>query len=782
MAMQNKKSFIVLLIKCLPLLTLLGLALPAKGGPATVSVKDAQTRLPIPFALVSNGGRVTLTDAMGLLASQGNSLSISAFGYQSQEVTLNGEDSLHVYLQPIAHRESTTDDIHAREVAMTLGAKHTPPPPHRAVAHSRAVGYKRIKKTKWQGYTLESLPSPLNDWYYVYSSELITKRNNSSNSPQLDEIIAYRQDGYPWYSQFALQVRQFSAELWNNPIVVSKMPFVSPFHHAQSQLYTYTIVDTLRDGQGQTLLRIAFAPRKANRDKLLEGEFIVNANDYRPLYIIMRPSLQDKASARFTIWQRYAMTELGHWQPVEQAMYANVGLSALKTRLFVITEYSNFTREGTPASASLPTLSPLDPSTLPERTMRATSALSQQRRIGDTPHKIDSYFKFRYPLRYINIPVFSLIDFGKVEGPRVGLAIETSDRLSSIVQLEGYYAYGIRDKQHKYGGFLRFNILPRHDLQLQLGYTHDAVMPGDMIRKDRNGRYLLSDYLYNMSAPMLDYRDDYRLTLSARVHRGLNLFVEGAYSTYANKPGMGFKIREHDGSFSPGASPYSLISGKAEVRWVPFQRLAVYNGGSKVVEENNPLARLTYTVACDAGNMARVFHKIETSLFSYASSPIWGSYMLTLRGGATLGDNPLADGYFNSGTSGGVFGVTFKQIFYTVPIGFAYRDYYVDLQAQYDFAPWVALKLLDSWELSPLISFNAGWGGVRENYNWGTTNPPVDMGKGLFEVGLGIAGLIPNSIYPPLRPSINGFYRVGAYADSNPNKNWSIILSFLLGL
>ena len=56
------------------------------------------------------------------------------------------------------------------------------------------------------------------------------------------------------------------------------------------------------------------------------------------------------------------------------------------------------------------------------------------------------------------------------------------------------------------------------------------------------------------------------------------------------------------------------------------------------------------------------------------------------------------------------------------------------------------------------------------------------MGKGLFEVGLGVAGLIPNSIYPPLRPSINGFYRVGAYADSNPNKNWSIILSFLLGL
>ena len=146
--MRNKRNFIVLLIKWLPIFTLLGLSLPAKGDPATVSIKDAQTRLPIPFALVSNGGRVTLTDAMGLLASQGNSLSISAFGYQSQEVTLNGEDSLHVYLQPIAHRKSTTDDIHAREVAMTLGAKHTPPPPSQGRGPQPRGRLQTHKKTK----------------------------------------------------------------------------------------------------------------------------------------------------------------------------------------------------------------------------------------------------------------------------------------------------------------------------------------------------------------------------------------------------------------------------------------------------------------------------------------------------------------------------------------------------------------------------------------------------------------------------------------------------------
>lgn len=747
-------------------------------------VKDAYTHLPIPYAQVKRNGVVVVSDAEGRFTASWEELQCSAFGYEPLEMRVAGQDSVVLYLQPcqgVAKRSDTRD---AREIAMAVGAQYAPMHGYNTLAHSRVVGYKRMKRPRGREKYLETLSDTLRDWYYVYSSEVISQGEVGANGPLQEEIIDYRQDGYNWHGQFAQLVRQFSLNLWDNPIETGKVPFVNPFYPREARLYSYTLLDTLRDAQGRTLLRVGFTPRGAARDKLLEGEFMVDASNMRPLYVALRPSLEKKASTQFAVWQRYGSSALGHWHPVEQAMYTSLGLSSLQTRLFSITEFTyserGSSRQG--RTALLPSLRPFSGQSLPERTMRATRALSRQEDISAVAHKIDSYFSFRYPLRYVNIPVFSLIDLSTGEGARVGLALETSDRFSSVVQLEGYYAYGTCDKRHKYGGFLRFNFLSRYAMQLQLGYMHDVEMPAGLIWEEKGERYKLGNYLFNLGAPVLDYLDDYRLMLRGRVCRGVELFVEGAYSAYENQPGMGFLTAQPDGSYTPSGAPYSLISGKAELRWVPLQRLAMYRGGSQVVEEKSPLIRLAYTVAADAKQLTRTFHRIETLFSSSGISPLWGSYMLTLRGGVTLGDQPLAAGYFNSGAGGSIFGVTFKKVFSTVPVGFAYRDYFVEFVSSYDLYPWVSLKLLDSWELSPLVSFNAGWGGVWKKYNWGEKVAPVDMRDGLFEVGLGVAGLIPNSIYPPLRPSLSCFYRLGAYADSNPVKNVSIMLGILLGL
>lgn len=748
-----------------------------------VSVQDARTHLPIPYAVVSSHDETRVTDIRGHLGLQQGQVAISAFGYHTLRMSLVEADSTTVYLEPLRGGMALQDDAQARAIIMGVGDKHIAPAPYSVYAHSRTIGYKRIKKPKGPEALLEPLSDTLQDYYYVYSGEAISQHEVSSKGSLNERIIESRQDGYQWHSRFALLVQQITTDIWRNPIVVDKISFLPPFHRQQSHRYSYAILDTLRSEAGGQLLRIGFAPRGESRDMLLEGEFIVELPSLQPVYVAMRPSLHEDASARFTVWQRYGTTSLGQWQAVEQALLRDVGLTALNTMIFTISEYSNFTPAGSAvAHDAIPALQALPSSTLPERTMQKVSSVAQGKDLDAIPHKIDSYFSFRYPLKYINIPVFSLFDISRIEGTRVGLALETSDRLSDIFQIEGYYAYGIKDKEHKYGGFLRLNFLAQYDMQLQIGYQHDVVMPGDMIRKERSGRYLLGDYLYHSSSPMLDYRDDYRLTLSGRACRGLSLFLEGAYGQYRNVPGMGFRVAQSDGSYTATTTPYATVSGKLEARWVPLQRLVRYEGGTKVVEEKEPLVRIIYTIASDVQRLKSPYHKLEGSLAGYGASPVWGSYMLSLRGGVALGDYPMADGFFNSGTGGGIFGVTFSQTFFTVPIGFAYRDYYAEMQLQYDFYPLVGLKLMDSWELAPVVSFNAGWGGVSHNYQWQGSKAPVDMSKGLFEVGVGLAGLIPNSIYPPLRPSVNGFYRLGAYADKDPMQNWSIMVSLLLGL
>lgn len=782
--MRREKFIIATPVKILSLLCFLSTIFPYLGFSFDGYVKDAHTYLPIPYAIVELDGLTVIADADGRFNAEETQARCSAFGYESVEVRLEEHDSLVVYLQPRKRVSKWSDDRDARELAMSIGAKRATVEPYEAVAHSRVVGYKRVKRPKGREKYLEVVSDTLRDWYYVYSSEVINRSEVGANGPLQEEITDFRQDGYRWHGQYAQLVRQFSFNLWDNPIESNKVPFVNPFYPRQSKLYSYALLDTLRDAHGRTLLRVGFTPRKASRDKLLEGEFIIDAADLRLLYVAMRPSLGKSASTQFTVWQHFGDSPLGQWHPLEQAMHTNLGLGSLNTQLFSITEftYPEPGGEQHDNAATLSSLRPLGEQTLPERTMRATQALAQEEDISAMAHKIDSYFSFRYPLRYVNIPLLSLVDLSSIEGIRVGLALETSDRLSSIVQLEGYYAYGICDNRHKYGGFFRANFLPRYAMQLQLGYTHDVEMPANLIWEGKGNRYTLDDYLAYSSAPVLDYRDDYRVMLRGRVYRGVQLFVEGAYTAYENKPGMGFLTAEPDGSFTPSSDPYALISGKIELRWVPLQRLAFYSGGAQVVEEKSPLIRLAYTVASDAKQLKRTFHKIESIVSSTGISPFYGSYVLSLRGGVTLGDYPLAGGYFNSGGGGSIFEINFKNVFCTVPIGFAYRDYFVELQTRYDMYPWASLKLLNSWELSPIVLFNAGWGGVWKTYNWGENKAPVDMSKGLFEVGLGMAGLIPNSILPPLRPSLSCYYRLGAYADSDPVKNMSIMLSFLMEL
>lgn len=771
--MNIQKVFLLLIVAFSPLVS----------SAVEVSVKDARTHLPIPYAVASSHLGTRVADVRGHLGLQEGQVAISAFGYHTLRMSLVEADSTTVYLEPLRAVTALQDDAQARAIIMGVGDKHIAPPPYSVYAHSRTIGYKRIKKSKGPEALLEPLSDTLQNYYYVYSGEVVSQHSVSAKGVLNERIIANRQDGYRWHSQFALLVQQFLTDIWRNPIVVDKVSFLSPFHRQQSHRYSYAILDTLRSEAGIQLVRIGFAPRGASRDMLLEGEFIVELPSLQPVYVAMRPSLHDDASARFTVWQRYGTTSLGQWQALEQAVLRDLGLGGLNTCLFTISEYSNFTpARSEPAQDAVPPLQALSPASLPERTMQKANTLAQGKNLDAIPHKIDSYFAFRYPLKYINIPVFSLFDIDPIEGPRVGLALETSDRLSDIFQIEGYYAYGIKDKEHKYGGFLRLHFLAQHDMQLQFGYQHDVVMPGDIIRKERSGRYLLGDYLYYSNAPMLDYREDYRLTLSGRACRSLSLFLEGAYGQYRNVPGMGFRVAQSDGSVTATTTPYAVVSGKLEARWVPLQRLVRYEGGAKVVEEKEPLVRVIYTIASDVQHLKNPYHKLEGSLAGYGASPVWGSYMLSLRGGVALGDFPMAEGYFNSGTGGGNFGVTFEQTFFTVPVGFAYRDYYAEMQLQYDFYPLLGLKLLDSWELAPVVTFNAGWGGVSHNYRWQTPKAPVDMSKGLFEVGVGIAGLIPNFIYPPLRPSVNGFYRLGAYADNDPMQNWSIMVSLLLGL
>jgi len=89
---------------------------------------------------------------------------------------------------------------------------------------------------------------------------------------------------------------------------------------------------------------------------------------------------------------------------------------------------------------------------------------------------------------YIPAGHFDIGDLGAfvsnndVEGWRFRFGGETSHSHSSKYQLEGYAAYGLRDKQFKYQGAFTYSLTPdwRKNPKkfIQASYTHDVIFPG----------------------------------------------------------------------------------------------------------------------------------------------------------------------------------------------------------------------------------------------------------------------------------------------------------------
>ena len=75
--------------------------LPLASFAFDVFVKDAYTRLPIPYALVSSHKRTAITDISGQLTLSDSVIQISAFGYRTINIELVGSDSTNVYLKPL---------------------------------------------------------------------------------------------------------------------------------------------------------------------------------------------------------------------------------------------------------------------------------------------------------------------------------------------------------------------------------------------------------------------------------------------------------------------------------------------------------------------------------------------------------------------------------------------------------------------------------------------------------------------------------------------------------
>lgn len=275
--------------------------------------------------------------------------------------------------------------------------------------------------------------------------------------------------------------------------------YLNPISDGSVERYDYTLMDTIFH-RPDSVYVINFEPLPGKSFEGLQGQLYVSTDGYALEHVLAKPS-DEHMLMESRIQQKYEKVG-GHWFPV--VLNSELIFHAYKVRnirpYYYSRSYLSNVQIGEEINKKEFYL--LNVSFAPEANHQAEDFWNTHRldslskKEGNTYRLYDSISgklktfnsmlklvegslvgKFRAGNFYL--PLEHLVRFNQFEGVRLGLGLQTGESISNFFTLEGYAAYGFKDKAAKYGGALRFNVLPRKDGYFRFSYQQDLLEPGN---------------------------------------------------------------------------------------------------------------------------------------------------------------------------------------------------------------------------------------------------------------------------------------------------------------
>ncbi len=355
-------------------------------------------------------------------------------------------------------------------------------------------------------------------------------------------------------------------------------------------------------------------------------------------------------------------------------------------------------------------------------------------------------------------PVNTFYSFNPVEGFRIRAGGRTTAAFSERLALEGYGAYGFRDKQVKYYGSAAWSLTDHNVYtypvkRIRASYQHEIRIPGQELQFIQESNFLLSfkrgqnnRFTYN-SVWNIDYLNESKsglaLTLSAR---GVQQSPAGILEFDAYTP-------EGNLTRIPTISTTELTVG---LRYAPHEQF--YQGKTYRVPIVNkyPIFQVRYTAGIkDLLGGDYNFHRLT----GYANKrflivPI-GFTDVSLEGGATFGKVPFPLLTIHRANQSYAYQPeSYNMMNFMEFISDHYGAVFID--HHFNGAIFNRLPLIKKLKLRELITFKSLWGGIsddnRPTPGNGLLRLPVDPTTGIpisyalgskpyMEASIGIANI-----------------------------------------
>lgn len=493
---------------------------------------------------------------------------------------------------------------------------------------------------KWEGFLMKV--APFFDHYLSQSRidgsavlplskrERVTLKGYNAEKEKINEAVIYRdlvgidQNFNDGTNTIKLEELLPELDLFDSKVRMLQTEFPAPLGPEARDSYRYYITDTIIS-QGKVAQVVEFVPRNPHAPSFT-GRLEIASGEAPHLIqaILVFPKMTDVNFVESLQVQQWYGEDKGHWHLIEEQLTANMklflkGLSAYveHNRTYTGYEYDQPDRALVYANVQYQDLTEEQQSSLITRQLRAEKIIATDVGVRHFMNEFRKYPWQRFVLEAIDMvglnylrtgwdynkvyggsyfdvgPITEMVGINSAEGLRISLGGRTTGYFSRKEFIEGYGAYGFKDKRWKYGITYAHSFhtkryfreeYPRHEVSLS--HRYDLYIPGLVVENsDRN------NILYDVGVSYLASRS-YRKTWSAQY---LNDFSpEFSMTLFANyfrdrpEGDLEYIKIKTDGSLEKLPEIQDAVLG-VELRWAPGER--IFKGSMQRQRHNSRVHR-----------------------------------------------------------------------------------------------------------------------------------------------------------------------------------------------
>lgn len=613
------------------------------------------------------------------------------------------------------------------------------------------------------------------DKQYLLFMESVSERKFKSPDKNNEVVLANRISGLknPMFFMLATQMQSFS--FYDKTIQLYDKKYLNPISKGSTDKYFFLISDTMYTSSYDTIFIITFRPRKGKNFDGLKGTLHINSNKYALQNVLASPA-EDGSMLSIQIQQKYEYLENTQWFPVQ--LNTNFTFNSIEVRMGdynvplkgigksyisnikINPELSNkdfdhiaVSTEKNAHKKDEEFWSQYRNDSLSYKeinTYQVIDSIGKEENIDAKIAMLEVFATGQIPLGFINIDLKNIMWYNAYEGYRLGLGINTNEKMLKWCTLGAYGAYGFKDKAFKYGGSVDFRISKRDEVHIGVLYKND-ITASDNFRFKWANNITSSELARDFLLTTFDPTETWETYAEARVLRYFKTRI--SYSQISKQiVDLNRYYWETSTNSIPSVLDYSQFD--VNLKYAYKEKFLLTPRGNKISMGTNwPILWVNASYGYLSNNSSDGFIRVQAQIDKKVSNQALGDIYLRISGGYADLNTPytlLYKGY------GSYSWIDAGNTFNTMRVNEFISDRFAHAFIKHDFGS--LLFRTKKWRPEVALLTNIGWSTWTRSEIPSQYIGPYD--KWYFESGIQLNALIRNNIFGY---GFSTYYRYGAY-------------------